>query len=82
MLELESRLDTDPAGWSEYYIAVQALAAIEPRLGQGELLTTADMAQRLSLSPKTLLKHRKAGAIKPALSRGKLIRWKGDEVVR
>lgn len=50
--------------------------------GRGELLTTAQMAERLGIAPKTLLKHKAAGAVKPALQRGKLIRWKGDEAAR
>jgi predicted site-specific integrase-resolvase len=48
----------------------------------GELLTTAQMAERLGIKPKTLLRHKSNGAVRPALQRGKLIRWKGDEVVR
>jgi predicted site-specific integrase-resolvase len=39
------------------------------------------MAKRLGLSTKTLLKHKKAGAIRPTLQRGKLIRWRGDEAL-
>jgi hypothetical protein len=37
------------------------------------------MADRLSVSPKTLLKHKARGDLKPAVQRGKLIRWRGDE---
>jgi hypothetical protein len=81
VLELDARLETRDTTWSEYYDAVRALASIVPRLGEGELLTTDDMAKRLGLSTKTLLKHKKAGAIRPAMVRGKLIRWRGDEVV-
>jgi hypothetical protein len=79
--DLEARLDVEPATWSEFYVAVQTLTSIVPRLGEGEMLTTGDMAKRLGLSTKTLLRHKKAGAIKPAVQRGKLIRWKGDEAL-
>jgi hypothetical protein len=78
---VEELLAADPPAWTELYAAVQALAAIEPRLGQGEMLTTETMAQRLGLSTKTLLKHKKAGAIRPAVQVGKLIRWRGNEAL-
>jgi hypothetical protein len=81
IVELEERLEADPSAWSEFYIAVHALAAIEPRLGHGDMLTTGMMAQRLGLSVKTLLKHKKSGAIQPAVVRGKLIRWRGNEAL-
>ena len=48
----------------------------------GELLTTKAMAERLGIAPKTLLKHTKAGAIRPAVHRGKLVRWRGTEALR
>jgi hypothetical protein len=48
----------------------------------GELLTTAQMASRLGIAPKTLLKHKAAGSIRPALEKGKLVRWRGSEAIR
>ena len=47
---------------------------------RGELLTTAEMARRCGIATKTLLKHKASGKVRPALQRGKLIRWRGDEV--
>lgn len=76
---VEHLLAAEPVAWFALYAAVQALAALAPRLGEGEMLTTAEMAGRLRVSPRTLLKHKKAGAIRPAVQRGKLIRWRGDE---
>jgi hypothetical protein len=38
------------------------------------------MAERLHVKPKTLLKHKAAGSVKPTMQRGKLICWKGNEV--
>lgn len=81
VLELEARLDAGDAAWPEFYVAVQTFTSIVPRLGEGEMLTTHAMAQRLGLTTKTLLRHRKNGAIKPTLAKGRLIRWKGDEVL-
>jgi len=71
--------------WGEYAALAAALATVMARLepgARGELLTTAQMAERLGIAPKTLLKHKAAGAVKPALQRGRLIRWKGDEAAR
>ena len=82
--ELEARLHTgDGAAWQEYRGTVQALATVQAQVGQGrkEFLTTKEMAERLGLSPKTLLRRKAKGDIRPTVQRGKLIRWKnGDEV--
>ena len=61
---------------------VKALILVVSNLAperRGAYLTTAEMAQRLNLSPKTLLKHKANGKIRPAVQQGKLIRWKGTE---
>lgn len=82
LLALESKLETDEAAWREYRDIAGTLALIAPHVTpgrRGDLLTTAQMAARLALSPKTLLKHKAAGAIRPAVQRGKLVRWRGDE---
>ena len=83
---LESRLhEGEDAAWDSYLATVSTLIAVMAQLepgARGELLTTAQMAERLGIAPKTLLKHKAAGAVKPALQRGRLIRWKGDEAAR
>jgi hypothetical protein len=83
---LEGRLDAgDETVWPAYLTVVNTLLQVTAQTapgGQGELLTTAAMAARLGISPKTLLKHRKTGAITPALQRGKLVRWRGTEGLR
>ena len=83
---LEERLEAgDEGAWGPYCDAIEALAAVLPRVepgGGGELLSTSEMAQKLGLAPKTLLRHMARGAVKPALRRGKLIRWRGTEVPR
>jgi len=80
---LESRLsDDDPMTWQEYRQTAATLAALRTQLPPGrgeELLTTAQMAERLNVTPKTLLKRKAKGHISPAVQEGKLIRWRGDE---
>ena len=81
---LESRLaDDDPMAWGEYRQTAATLAALRAHLApgrDGELLTTAQMAERLKVTTKTLLKRQARGDISPVLQEGKLIRWRGDEV--
>lgn len=80
--ELSARARSgDEAAWSGLCEAVAALAAAL-RVTPPEapvLLTTEQMARRLGVSPKTLLKHKSRGAVRPALQKGKLIRWRGTE---
>lgn len=82
---LESRLDSDgdPA-WRDYVAAVRALAAVAPLLspGQARLLTTAEMAVRLGISPKTLRRRKAMGLARPALQHGRLLRWRADQDLR
>jgi hypothetical protein len=84
--DLEGRIQSgNEAAWEPYLATLNTLAAILPHVApgaRGELLTTKQMAERLGIAPKTLLKHKSHGAVRPALQRGKLIRWKGDEVSR
>lgn len=81
--QLEVRLrQGDEDAWDSYLATLTTLALVSSQAApgaHGEMLTTAQMAARLGVKPKTLLKHKAAGAVKPALQRGKLIRWKGDE---
>jgi len=83
---LEQRIESDESVWPIYISTAQALAALLPQLApgtHGEMLTTRQMAERLGISSKTLLKKHKAGEITPALrlgARGRAsIRWAGSE---
>lgn len=82
---LQARIDAgDDTAWSDYCQSAATLAAIVPNLSpdrSGPLLTTAEMAWRFGVAPKTLLKHAAAGRIKPAVRRGKLYRWNGAETL-
>jgi hypothetical protein len=84
--ELDERIGRgDTSTWPEYRDALRTLAIVLDQAAPGrggELLTTSQMAVRLGLSPKSLLRHKAAGSVRPAVQRGKLIRWRGDEVPR
>jgi AraC-like DNA-binding protein len=79
---LARQLDAgEEAAWPDYTETVRALAALpEPVAAAGALLSTADMAARLGISPKTLLRRKRAGLAKPAMVLGErgraAIRWK------
>jgi hypothetical protein len=83
---LEAQLDAgDASGWPAYLTTLDVLLRLAPATAPGaggELLTTKEMAERLGLAPKTLLKHAKTGAIRPEVRRGKLVRWRGTEALR
>jgi hypothetical protein len=85
LAQLEHRLQAgDESAWTAYTETVKALALVVPNLAperRGELLTTGEMARRLGVTPKTLLKRKARGQIRPALQAGKLIRWKGSETM-
>lgn len=81
--DLEARVQAgEVALWPDYQEAVKALAAIAPALtleNGGALLKTEEMAQRLNVSVKTLLRHRAKGRIQAAVAKGNLLRWSGQE---
>jgi hypothetical protein len=83
--ELEERIREGEDVWPLYLATLQVLVALlghaAPRGSPPELLTTPprEMAERLGVAPNTLLAHRRRGTIRPALTKGKLIRWKGSE---
>jgi hypothetical protein len=80
---LEARLHGgDETAWSEYLQVVVALTAVlahaAPGAG-GRLVTTKELGTLLGLSPKAILKRRKAGAIGGAVQLGQrgrgALRW-------
>ena len=81
---LEKRItEGEEAAWEPYQEALRTLVALLPHLGpeRGAMLTTAEMAARLGIAPKTLLKHKARGKIQPAVAHGKLLRWSGKEAL-
>jgi hypothetical protein len=83
--ELEARVQAgEVALWPDYLEAVKALATIAPALAPengGALLKTEEMAERLGVSVKTLLRKKAGGEIRPAVQKGKHIRWTGRETL-
>jgi hypothetical protein len=56
----------DESAWAAYLAAAQTLAALLPHTepgAHGQLMTTAEMAARMNVSPKTLLRWRKNGNV-------------------
>ncbi len=81
---LEGRIQQgDEPAWAAYQETLRTLTALLPHLGpeRGAMLTTAEMAARLGVAPKTLLRHKAKGRILPAIVEGKLLRWRGNEVL-
>jgi hypothetical protein len=81
--QLKERLQGgDEGAWTEFLEVLKVLAAILPNLrpeAGGPMLTTQEMASRLGVASKTLLRHKAEGRIRPAVERGKLLRWSGQE---
>ena len=77
---LEQRIRAgEEAAWPDYLATVEAAATLDALLtpgALGEMLSTREMAAKLGVSSKTVLRKKKAGGLKPALAAGKLIRWK------
>jgi hypothetical protein len=79
--------DGQDAAWAEFLDVVKAMVTLSPLVApgaRGEFLSTKQMAERLGIAPKTLLKRKADGKATPALQLGRrgraAIRWKGDEV--
>jgi len=73
--------------WGEYREVALAVATLAAHLApgaHGELLTTQQMAARLGIAPKTLLRRRARGQVKAPVQLGRrgraALRWRGDEV--
>jgi hypothetical protein len=71
----------DESGWVEYAHLAAALEAIAPQTlpgAGGEMLTTKQMASRLGINPRTLLRRAKRGEVSPVRlgQRGRAaVRW-------
>src|SRR5262245_34485113 len=64
--ELQKRIEAGESVWTEYSVAAVALAQIAPAIASGasgRLLTTAQLAESLNVSPKTVLRRRKKGLL-------------------
>jgi hypothetical protein len=79
--ELDARLDDDATAWPAYCETAATLATIARQSREnGALLTTGELAERLNVSSKTILRRAKRGELKPALraaARGSgALRWR------
>jgi hypothetical protein len=76
--QLESRLaGGDPEIRREYVSLAATLATITAQLtpeATGQALTTAGLAERLQLSPRTIRRYKKIGKLTPLLNGG-AVRW-------
>lgn len=75
LMELEPLLAAgDEAVWSHYCESARTLAAISPQTepgAGGRLLTTAELADRLDVSSKTILRRAKRGQLGQPVRRAK-----------
>jgi len=58
----------DELAWGRYVESAQALAAIAPQTepgAGGRLMTTKELASHLNVTPKTVLRRAKRGALQP-----------------
>lgn len=87
LARLERCVEAEEEGaWPDFLATASTLATVVAQLAperSGRLLTTSEMAERMGVSPKTLLKRARAGTIRPAVKDGRrLIRWRADQVAR
>jgi hypothetical protein len=74
----------DAGALAELLTIVGPLAALLPQLepeARGALLTTRELAERLGVEPKTVLRRRARGELRPALASGRLIRWRASDAL-
>jgi hypothetical protein len=90
LVQLEERVrQGDEGAWGDFIAALNTYTAVLAQLAperHGGLLSTKEMAERLGIAPKTLLRRKARGEIRPALQLGQrgraALRWRGDEVTR
>jgi hypothetical protein len=80
--ELERRIDAgDESAWANLLATLEAAARLDERLtpgAHGELISTKELAARLGVTPKTVLRRKGKGNLTPAIQHGRLIRWKAS----
>ncbi len=84
--ELEARLEGGDESWPDYLATLQVLALVAGQVTQerrGALLTTKELAARWGVAPKTLLRWKRRGVVKPALETGQrgrgAVRWRAEK---
>jgi hypothetical protein len=75
---LEERLESgDEGAWSLYLVTLEAALKLDQQLtpgAHGELLSTKQMAERLGVTPKSLIRRKSKGQAGPASQVGRIIR--------
>ncbi len=89
LVALESRIATGQDGeaiWHDYVRTLDVYLCLEDRIAvqapTAPLLTTREMAERLGITVKTLLRRKKRGHIRPAVAHGKALRWQVTDAFR
>jgi predicted DNA-binding transcriptional regulator AlpA len=79
---LAARIKAGDDVWAEYLAALQGLVAVAGQLApeaSGRMLTTAELAERLGVSSKTILRRKAKGELTPAVQLGErgraALRW-------
>ena len=84
LASLEDRLAAgDETAWPDYLVTIEAAAKLDAQLvpgSHGELVSTREMAARIGIAPKTLLRRKAKGHVTPAMQAGRLIRWRTEAV--
>lgn len=74
----------DAVALAELVTVAGTVSALLPQLepeARGALLTTRELAERLGVQPKTVLRRRARGELRPALASGRLIRWRASDAL-
>lgn len=89
-LSLNERLHSsshDETTWSEYIRTLDVLLRVEEQVARHKttepvVYTTAQMAQRLGVTVRTLLAWKRAGVVRPSIAKGKRLRWQLSDALR
>jgi len=73
--------------WREYTQTLDVLLRVEEQLQrqyrtEPVVYTTAEMAQRLGVTIKTLLAWKREGVIQPSFAHGKRLKWRLSDALR
>ena len=89
LVALEARVTTGQDAevvWREYVRELDVFLRLEDRIAAQApttpFLSTKEMADRLGITVKTLLRRKKRGHIRPAVAHGKGLRWRVTDALR
>jgi hypothetical protein len=75
---LESQVDAADAETRREFreVAVALARLAEAAEQRGDLMTSAELAQRLGVSTRTVRRRKQKGELTPALQSGRIVRWR------